>query len=618
MRPKEGRFTRRHGSIAASPTTATAAFSRSKRLPKLYASPFYEREYQVSDSIQALVVDDDPIARKTVRIALEREGFHCDVAVDGDDAARYLGNGRYALVVTDLRMPNKHGHALSLELLERNPRPMIVVHSGVDDPRLTKDLLLRGVDDIVYKPANYAAFAAKMKALVSRRESKSANGVPKKNAVNPRGRTNNGDVSEADADPLSEATSTVPAGTPVSLADIEAKLSLVMRVLPVSKAAFDVFEMTRTGCDAPALGAAIRRDAALAAEVLSIANSNFYNTTGKAVTELDKAVVRIGQRRTGELALAASTLSGMTKRQFAWLDMQTMWRQSIAAGVAVELLVAQGKHGTVGENLALIAIMHSLGRVVLGTLYPGHYRQLVHQCEEQGEALIEQEKQIFPENHAQIMSRLLSVWKIPKEICKPMNHILDPYTSLNQLAKPTRTKAELVKLAVFIGQLATRAWHPWDLVEIPPASLLDHLQIRDVASVLEQTRVNSQTIIDAQSKDSSIPGGRTGPKQVEGTGRKIHYAGAPTRSFDFLGQLIQDLGMTLVPYSPDSEPPVSNLLINGIDGDIEELRSELQIPDDVETLVVTDIGRPATVDGFSQSLQFPTNYGSLQAALLAM
>ncbi|MDA1053373.1 MAG: response regulator [Planctomycetota bacterium] len=75
------------------------------------------------ETLRALVVDDDPIASKTVMFALEQEGFRCDLAVDGEDALRQLDDDTYDLVVTDLRMPNKHGHALSLELLEKQPRP---------------------------------------------------------------------------------------------------------------------------------------------------------------------------------------------------------------------------------------------------------------------------------------------------------------------------------------------------------------------------------------------------------------------------------------------------------------------------------------------------------------
>jgi DNA-binding response OmpR family regulator len=120
--------------------------------------------------LRALVVDDEAVARRVVIHALMREGFLCDPAVDGLDAMEKLRRGHYDLVVTDLLMPNQHGHALSLQLLQQRQGglPVIVVHTTVDNPRLTKDLIMRGVDDVVYKPAQYEVFAAKMRALVKR------------------------------------------------------------------------------------------------------------------------------------------------------------------------------------------------------------------------------------------------------------------------------------------------------------------------------------------------------------------------------------------------------------------------------------------------------------------
>ncbi len=58
---------------------------------------------------------------------------------------------------------------VSTELLELKERPIIVVHTSVIEPRLVKDLKLRGVDEIVFKPTDYTAFAVKMKELVEGR-----------------------------------------------------------------------------------------------------------------------------------------------------------------------------------------------------------------------------------------------------------------------------------------------------------------------------------------------------------------------------------------------------------------------------------------------------------------
>lgn len=118
---------------------------------------------------RALVVDDEVVARRMLALVLGQAGFQCDHAVDGLQASELLLSRAYDLVITDLAMPNKHGHALIVDLLAGDPRPVIMVHSSVDDPRLKSDLLARGVDDIAYKPTDYASVAVRAKALVRRR-----------------------------------------------------------------------------------------------------------------------------------------------------------------------------------------------------------------------------------------------------------------------------------------------------------------------------------------------------------------------------------------------------------------------------------------------------------------
>jgi DNA-binding response OmpR family regulator len=123
----------------------------------------------ISKKLNALIVDDDEVARRMVGFALEREGFACELAEDGQSALAILDEQDFDLVVTDILMPKTHGHAVATELLEKKDRPIIVVHTSVLEPKIAKDLMARGVDDIVFKPTDYAAFAAKLCSLVSRR-----------------------------------------------------------------------------------------------------------------------------------------------------------------------------------------------------------------------------------------------------------------------------------------------------------------------------------------------------------------------------------------------------------------------------------------------------------------
>jgi DNA-binding response OmpR family regulator len=124
----------------------------------------------MADAIyRALVVDDDTAVRKATVRALDQERFSCDAAASGDEAKRMLESNRYDVVVTDLQMPNGHGHALALEILALQDHPAVVILTGMLDPRLVKDLIGRGVDCVECKPVRYDLFVAKIKALLDRR-----------------------------------------------------------------------------------------------------------------------------------------------------------------------------------------------------------------------------------------------------------------------------------------------------------------------------------------------------------------------------------------------------------------------------------------------------------------
>lgn len=119
---------------------------------------------------RVLVVDDDPTIRGLTARALTGAGLRCQLAVDGRDGLAHALTGRFDAIVTDIRMPAMNGHALAVELLSREDRPLIVVLTGVLEPRIAQDLLARGVDDVSFKPVDYKAFAAKVVALLHMRD----------------------------------------------------------------------------------------------------------------------------------------------------------------------------------------------------------------------------------------------------------------------------------------------------------------------------------------------------------------------------------------------------------------------------------------------------------------
>ena len=59
--------------------------------------------------MRILVVDDEKAKRLTLRDALATQGHEVVTAADGEEALRKLGDPRFDVVVTDLRMPKADG-----------------------------------------------------------------------------------------------------------------------------------------------------------------------------------------------------------------------------------------------------------------------------------------------------------------------------------------------------------------------------------------------------------------------------------------------------------------------------------------------------------------------------
>ena len=211
------------------------------------------------EPLNALVVDDDVISRKTVGFNLEQEGFHCAYSDGALDALSQLEMYQFDLVVTDLCMPNMHGHTLAVEILSRPNRPLVIVHSGIADPRMTRELISRGVDDVIYKPTNYAGFAAKAFVWASRHRLASTAGV------------------RDDA---------IDANQPTSTMAVDMFFSATSDVLDISD-----------------VGRKVQMDPGLSAAILAVANSTGHNQGGNKITDVMLALRRIGLKRVADLAL---------------------------------------------------------------------------------------------------------------------------------------------------------------------------------------------------------------------------------------------------------------------------------------------------------------------------
>jgi CheY-like chemotaxis protein len=84
------------------------------------------------EAADLLLVDDSAVARAKLRRLFEAAGYRVHLACDGVEALALLEKGRYAMMITDLEMPNMDGVTLINTCLDRPQfaRMPIVAISG--------------------------------------------------------------------------------------------------------------------------------------------------------------------------------------------------------------------------------------------------------------------------------------------------------------------------------------------------------------------------------------------------------------------------------------------------------------------------------------------------------
>ncbi len=85
--------------------------------------------------LSVLIVEDEPEMAENLAEVLDALGASADVAHSAEAALELLGQGRYAGVITDQRLPGRPGVELIREMRQRqDPTPVVVLTAFADTP----------------------------------------------------------------------------------------------------------------------------------------------------------------------------------------------------------------------------------------------------------------------------------------------------------------------------------------------------------------------------------------------------------------------------------------------------------------------------------------------------
>jgi CheY-like chemotaxis protein/HPt (histidine-containing phosphotransfer) domain-containing protein len=117
-------------------------------------------------AIRILVAEDEPTGRALVARHLAQLGIAATIVADGREALAAYERDAYALVLTDLHMPEMDGFALAAAIRARGDAVPVVALTASDDGREAEACRTHGIDAVLGKPARRDELAAVIARLL--------------------------------------------------------------------------------------------------------------------------------------------------------------------------------------------------------------------------------------------------------------------------------------------------------------------------------------------------------------------------------------------------------------------------------------------------------------------
>ena len=103
-----------------------------------------------------LIIEDDPLVRKTLTTQLVKRGFEVIGAENGEGGVRSFAERCPDLVLLDVRLPDIDGLEVLRKIKEKNRRAIIMVMTAFDDMKTTVEAIKLGAYEYLVKPLNAA------------------------------------------------------------------------------------------------------------------------------------------------------------------------------------------------------------------------------------------------------------------------------------------------------------------------------------------------------------------------------------------------------------------------------------------------------------------------------
>ena len=130
----------------------------------------------------------------------------------------------------------------------------------------------------------------------------------------------------------------------------------------------------------------VMRDPAVVHKLIQVVNTTvFAGATHRESWPLQEAIVRLGRKKVGAIALQIKLMNSLVRPQESRFDLGRFWRHSVACALIADKLVT-GEHITLPETISfdkywIAALLHDIGKLVLGFFFWNHFEDVLKKME---------------------------------------------------------------------------------------------------------------------------------------------------------------------------------------------------------------------------------------------
>ncbi len=163
------------------------------------------------------------------------------------------------------------------------------------------------------------------------------------------------------------------------------------------------------------IGNFIEKDIMLAAKIIKLANSPYYNR-GLEIRTIKQAVSFLGIDILKKIVISMSIIKMFPiKVGGKKFDRILFWHHSTATAFIASYISKKYKIDN-PEEVYIGALLHDIGKILMNQFFPEEYNKVVIRATKEEKDYIEIEKEIFGLNHSEFGFEIAKKWLLPEKI----------------------------------------------------------------------------------------------------------------------------------------------------------------------------------------------------------